>query len=416
MRKSDILNYSIILLSVILLSCSSDREIRHSFTVEEVDGVLTAVTTGGPKYSEELFTYEKVLTLKQDPTVPESLLNEPPVFTMDQRRMFYVEDMLSRRIAVFDSTGHYSHSIGRKGTGPGEFRWVEIIDVRGDTLILHDGFQRRTTRFLCDGTLLDVFTFPLTGPLAHPGTPYSTVEGQWLLFKRPTEVEANLRFAQVKIITLTAQLDTFGVIESSQVPTHFRSNISVDGATGIISNPIPFNAWPNAEYVYGKGILVTTGEEPVLYWYKLDGTLIQKVILDLAPRLVTSQEKNAYIAEVNRQIDEATTELRRNSFIAEKEGLIFPETKSFWSGVLVDDEGFIWLRVTESPDERELAGGGRAYYVLSPEGEFLGTTRTPANGQVVQGNFLAIMTDPETEEQVPTVWRLVPQAEGFIYP
>ena len=404
----------LILLTLILASCSIKQ--NHSFDVDTENGIRIAVNHGGPKYSEELFTYEKVLTLKQDPMVPESLLNEPPVFTMDQRRMFYVEDLLSRRIAVFDSMGQYSHSIGRRGTGPGEFRWVEIVDIRGDTLILHDDFQRRTTRFLVDGTLLDVFTFPPTGPLAHPGTPYRTVEGQWLLFKRQTEVEADIRFTQVKIITLTAQLDSFGVIESSRVPTSSRSIISIEGETGPISIPIPFNAWPNAEYVYGKGILVTTGEEPVLYWYKLDGTLIQKVILDLAPRLVTSLEKNAHIAEVNRQIDEATTELRRNLFIAEREGLIFPETKSFWSGVLVDDKGFIWLRVTESPDERELAGGGRAYYVLSPEGEFLGTTRTPANGQVVQGNFLAIVTDPETEEQVPTVWRLVPAAEGFIYP
>ena len=43
-------------------------------------------------------------------------------------------------------------------------------------------------------------------------------------------------------------------------------------------------------------------------------------------------------------------------------------------------------------------------------------SRMPARGQIVRRNLLAFVTDPETDEEVPTVWRLVPQAEGFIYP
>lgn len=410
--------FQFLLTGLLLYACGRTPENpTHVFQITDDGGVLTVVNSGGPRFAGELFRYEKILELEQDPEQPESLLATPESLTMDDRGFFYVQEMLDRCIAVFDSTGHYSHSIGRRGTGPGEFRWIEIIDIRGDTLILHDDIQRRTTRFLLDGTLLDVFTFPTTGPLAHPGdVPFRTTEGLWLLFKRPTKVEADLRFAQVKIITLTAQLDTFGVIESSQVPTHFRSNISVGDKTGIMSSPIPFNAWPDAEYVPGKGVLITTGEEPVLWWYRLDGTLLQKVFLDLVPRLVTSQEKNAYIAEISRQIEEADTELERSSGIAKKKDLIFPETKSFWGDVFVDDRGYIWLRMTESSEERELAGGGRAYYVLSPEGEYLGRTRTPAIGNAVRGCFLAILTDPETDERVPTVWRLIPAVESFIYP
>ena len=154
----------------------------------------------------------------------------------------------------------------------------------------------------------------------------------------------------------------------------------------------------------------------MLWWYRLDGTLEQKVTLDLAPRFVTRQEKDTRIAQINKQIEDAYSELQRNYYIATRDGLLFPDTKSYWYDVFVDDRGYIWLQITESPEERQLAGSGRAYYVLSPEGEYLGRTRAPAIGNVVQGCYLAILTDPDTDDEVPTVWRLVPQAEGFKYP
>ena len=197
----------------------------------------------------------------------------------------------------------------------------------------------------------------------------------------------------------------------------FLSTISVQDEESRISLPIPFNARPNAEYVAGKGLLLTTGAEPVLWWYRLDGTLEQKVTLDLAPRIVTEQEKNARIAQINRQIRNADSDLQRNYYIATREGLVFPETKSYWDIVIVDDRGYIWLQITESPEERQLAGGGRAYYILSPEGEYLGRTRAPVIGNVVQDcSLLGFYTDSGTDERIPTVWRLIPQAEGFVYP
>jgi len=88
-----------------LTQCSSDRAISHSFKVEEIDGVLIAVNTGGPRFAEELFSCEQVLTLKQDSSQPESLLNQPESITMDERGFFYIQDSGNRRIAVFDSTG-----------------------------------------------------------------------------------------------------------------------------------------------------------------------------------------------------------------------------------------------------------------------------------------------------------------------
>jgi hypothetical protein len=408
-------NSILLLLAFASIKCSAEQE--HSFKFVQEDGVGTAVNKGGPRFSEELFTYEKILTLNQDPARPESFLNQPTSFTMDQRGFFFVDDTWNNRIAVFDSTGHYVKSIGKAGNGPGEFRLAHLQDLRGDVLILYDSLRRRTTRYRTDGTLLDIFTYPTTGSLANPGIPLQTVEGPWLLFKRPSEQQGDIRYSRVRVITLTAQLDTLGVIETPLVPDSFESDFSYQGEESSISLPIPFSARPVAEYVADRGLLLTTGAEPVLWWYRLDGTLAQKVTLDLAPRIVTKEEKDTRIAQVNQQIEEADSELRRNYYIATREGLVFPETKPHWNDVFVDDGEYIWLRITESPEERQLAGGGRAYYVLSPEGEYLGRTRAPATGKVVRGCLLlGFVTDPDTDDEIPTVWQLVPQAEGFKYP
>ncbi len=336
---------------------------------------------------------------------------------MDQRGFFFVEDVWSNRIAVFDSTGRFTRSIGRAGHGPGEFRLLHLQDIRGDVLVLYDSLKRRTTRYRTDGTLLDVFTYPTTGPLAYPGIPFQTDEGPWLLFKRPSEREGDISYSRIQIVTLSAQLDTLGVIETPQIPGSFISVFTYEGEENPIALPIPFSARSDAEYVAGRGLLLTNGAEPILWWYSLDGTLEQIVTLDLIPRNVTEQEKDTRIAQISRQIEEADSELRRNYYIATREGLVFPETKPYWDDVLVDDRGYIWLHITESPEERQLAGGGRAYYFLSPEGEYLGRTRAPAIGYVVQDCYLLGFTShPETDERIPTVWRLAPVAEGFIYP
>ena len=54
---------------------AAGQESRHEFTLIEENGVPTALTRGGPKYSEPLFTFEKIhigevvldLTVVQEP-------------------------------------------------------------------------------------------------------------------------------------------------------------------------------------------------------------------------------------------------------------------------------------------------------------------------------------------------------------
>lgn len=65
----------------------------------------------------------------------------------------YVLEMMGLQIRVFDEDGEFLHRIGRQGEGPGEFRDVSALGVRGDTLWAYDRQIRRLTLFDREGRL-----------------------------------------------------------------------------------------------------------------------------------------------------------------------------------------------------------------------------------------------------------------------
>ncbi len=94
----------------------------HRFELGEDNGVPTATNHGGPRFTGELFRYEKVVELNTDDGNPESVLHQARVFTMDENGFFYVADARRHRVAVFDPDGNYRRSIGQEGDGPGDLR------------------------------------------------------------------------------------------------------------------------------------------------------------------------------------------------------------------------------------------------------------------------------------------------------
>ncbi len=399
--------------------CSTRQGDEHAFQVRDIGGVMTAVNSGGPKYSEELFTYEKVLTLQQDPDRPESLLHNAFSLTMDQEGIYYVEDHDNYRIAVFDSEGNYVRSIGRQGEGPGEFtRGWRLRSLQGDRLTVYDRANRRATLLRTDGTVEDIFTLPKA--VSNISEMYRTPENHWVALHSIFAERAALRYERAGFTTIDTELDTLGSAETEMLPTssQYQIVLDIEGERMELPGwmPMVFAPRPEADYMPGSGVLLTTGKEPVLSWYRTDGTCYRRITLDIPVRPLTDKEKNDYLTQLDSRIDEQEEGRFKVSLRRARKTMVFTETKGCWSSVMVDDAGYIWLQVPESREERQAAGSGYLYRLLDPSGEYLGLTRLPAEGEIRQGCLLAIDFDPDTDEEIPTVWRLIPQVEGFRYP
>jgi hypothetical protein len=405
-------------LMVVAMSACSGRSgnPEHDFRVREVDGILVASNTGGPRFSENLFLFEKELSLVQDPGRPESLLSRPTDLFRDEEGVFYVEDGSNCRIAVFDREGQYVRDIGRQGSGPGEFSrfgWG-LAGLEDGVLTVHDYMLRRTTRYRTDGSLLEVI--PRPAPVSGVNVTYLPVSGTYIVVGEIFEPGESVARMGATFRTISADGDTIGMAGTATVPSQYLIIRPWAHPTNQrMWLPIPFTSSPEVLYIRRKGILMTTGAEPVLRLYELEGRLLKEITLDLPPRPVTQREKNERLRILDERIEQSEGTAKEEARVMRRE-IRFPEHKAFWTWVRCDDRGYLWLEVPESEEEKELQGGGYLYRVLDPEGEYLGTARTPVRGIVRHGRLLGFVTDPETDERIPTVWRLVPQARGFRYP
>jgi 6-bladed beta-propeller len=63
----------------------------------------------------------------------------------------YVADEMQAAVSVYDAGGRLLRRIGRKGNGPGEFMWLGLVGLKGDSIWTYDGQQRRLTLFESNG-------------------------------------------------------------------------------------------------------------------------------------------------------------------------------------------------------------------------------------------------------------------------
>ena len=123
-------------LCLVAWSYQSDQS-SHSFQIHEENGVTMAVTGGGPKYSGDLFTYEKVMVIDTEQS-EETLLYAPTQILSDDAGNCYIMDVGLGTILKFDADGMYIRSIGQKGQGPGEFNFGQIQLVHQNVIQVFD--------------------------------------------------------------------------------------------------------------------------------------------------------------------------------------------------------------------------------------------------------------------------------------
>ncbi len=343
---------------VILAACSGGE--RHRFRVDEVDGVRTARTTGGPRFPGELFTYEEFLTLHQDPVVPGSMLDRPTLATRDASGAFYVADTGSSRIVVFDAEGRFVRTLGSAGEGPGQWMNLLLQGIEGGVVHTIDFARGRLIRYRSGGELLEEVVVPIEWRSGTYGL-YPLVDQRMVLL--------NLNDAP------DGTREAIGMVLTDRMRRHWSV------ATGRFDETTL--AFPCARYFDGLGIVLSTGLNSRLDVYPVDGSAVHRI---------------------------------------EVAGL----TEPAWACVGRDDRGYWWLRVPDEPGAGE--GVGARWRLLSPEGEWLGETRTPESAPVpdvqsrllpvsVAGDLLlGVRSAPGDERYEVVVWRMIPAAEGFTWP
>jgi len=406
-----------------LTSCSSDESVdrSHSFRTYREDGVVIAETTGGPKYKGELFRYEKILELKEDTSNDESMFYRPwgimyrpwGIMEGDDGR-YYMNDGGHKRIMVYDPEGNYLFGFGRGGQGPGEFERPLLISAKDDRICIYDGDLYRISWFNMEGVLQETIRLP--DVMGRPMSFYLGPDRALIGFRTIRPRGSSFTYEQGFTIAATPEGDTLAYCQTEQVQVGVRTTVDQGGRPLPTGGPIYFSPKARGLYHPAHGIVMTTGEEPELHCYDLTGQLTRIIRIDLEPEPVTQEDRAKILAESDRDIAESEG-MARAIHTAVRKVVTFRDHKAYWDWIEVDTEGYLWLKIPEWYYDLEGQGIGARFHVISPEGEYLGTSRQPTMmGDMANGNIYLIESDPETAAETPTIYRIIPAVRGLKYP
>jgi hypothetical protein len=288
----------------------------------------------------------------------------------------------SGEVRVYDPSGVFVRSLGRRGEGPGEFQRPALAGVLGgDTLVVADMQLRRITlvhpvagvvgsarvaedlggAVLPQGMLADR-TVVLGGGFYWSGSSGETLtEG----YSRPP--------TSYRSCSLEGDLVTdFGEFPGSEFNVQIRS---VGGGMAMSARLIPFGKYP-MQTVSPGFLHVGSGESWEVRSYRPSGELARIVRLDRELRPVRREDLEAYVREA---VAEATDPAQAQEIRRGIEALPTPDFMPASASLHADHHGYLWVERYRAPGEEPAV-----HDVLDPEGRLVGWVSLPAGLQILE--------------------------------
>lgn len=156
MKNKTRANSILILFSILLISTSCGKQKEEwKGKIEVEDGVIVVKNPKEPIYDESIFSLEEELTITGEEGKEGQMFMNIVSIDVSEDGTIYVLDGKAANIKVFDSSGKFLKTIGRRGQGPGEFGRPEGFSITPlDEIAVNDP-GRRSIQFLDkDGNFL----------------------------------------------------------------------------------------------------------------------------------------------------------------------------------------------------------------------------------------------------------------------
>lgn len=245
---------------------SSACEPAHSVAARRDSAGVAIVTSAEPAWDHsESWRLDSMPDLDiGDDTDPHSLFSSiASVLTLSRGRIV-VADAEAGELRIFDSTGAWKQTLGRRGEGPGEFADIRLVAAdQWDTLRVVDENLGRITIFHPDTGLVRTVLQP-------PGLPWAEAPIAWLDSGRwlyegergpstpsPPGIWRDTSLVIITSAAMDAVIDTVGTFAGTE-----RLILEADfqGRTLSMMAPLPFGL-DGSIVSDGERIAVATGEE-----------------------------------------------------------------------------------------------------------------------------------------------------------
>lgn len=375
MRKKSTTASALTLILVITFGCTKTEEqdqTEWKGTIEIEDGVKVVKNPAEPLFGELVFDLEEDLSIGREDD-DNYLFFRAADIALDSEENIYVLEYRNCRLQKFDKSGNFLKTIGRKGQGPGEFeRPLEVcIAKTTENIYVKDG--RKIKIFDRQGNYLrDILT------KSYPYNIFLDSEGNiWGKFSVTQETGQALAFDQV-----SPQGDILKNVASFPSGATFsRSGDTTWGISHGYMYDLAVSKIHDQSFIYGYS------KDYELHVIDSQGEPLFRIRKSESTHPVTEKEKD----KIRGQFENIPESVRK--------AIQFPEHRPFFSSILSDSQGRIYVHRIKSPlDEAK----GIRFDVFSREGYYLYWTTLQNWPELIDSGYLYTITrsDETGEEQI----------------
>jgi hypothetical protein len=378
------------------------RTAEWTAAVDTIGDTIRVRTTGGQMWPSDARLESEVAIGVLD-GAPEYQFGNIRALTAGPDGRIYVLDSHGPVVRMYAADGTYLQDVGREGEGPGEYKQPDsgLAFLPDGRLALRDPGNGRISLYSADGEYLD--SWPVAGSMNTSNPMVVTRSGIAL-----TPVIKNLGASVTEWERGMARYHPDGTIDTVDVPDlgHEDAMVSGESENSSSQSSVPFTASLQVAYSPLGYFVAGVSDE---YSFKLlptDAPVVE-ISMDHEPVPVDPDEAAIRREQIERNFRDNFPGWRWN-------GPPIPDVKPAYEGLMVSEEGRIWVQVA-APSERYMSEDERraeeerlerpvnpyrspvVFDVFEPTGEYLGRVATPAGFQ----------TYPQPVIRDRTVWAVV---------
>jgi sugar lactone lactonase YvrE len=346
-------------LTGVLLACGGAERPEWAGTIDTLPGggVLVTNPAEGVWGGEARWEVVEELRIGSAEGDGPELFGRLGMLAEDAGGRIWVFESVEQEFKVFDQTGRFIRTVGRRGGGPGEMQRASGVAVMPDgRLLVVDMPGARITAFDTAGSYLA--GYPISGGFTLIPWPGGVDRDGYLYNAVPRIVGGEFTIALVRYDSALTPLDTLlpPTWESQEYFEHQRGD-------NFARASVPYTSSLNWRLTKdGDFWSLLTGPYELVR-QSGSGDTLRVVTKPFTPVAVSSEEKDSAVARLKWFTDEGGTVDRGR----------IPNTKPAALGFLVAEDGHLWVSATRA-DTSDI---NRVFEIFDPDGRYLGTVRLP---------------------------------------
>lgn len=293
-----------------------------------------------------------------DSTLPEDAILEIPVdITCDSEGNVYVLDQKANNVKIFNSSGKYLRTIGRRGRGPGEFNAPHHFTFAKDRLVIWDQENYRICTISPEGKFLKSIKSSMMG--AWPYKLRSLPNGDIIIERLKLSFTDKPQDFSLEIFSPDLRLKKVFYLKKVW-PYKYSKTL---GKT----LPAPFYFYIYWDVTPDGRIVIGFSEKNEIEIHDPFGGILSSFSHPYEPVKLNEQDKKEFLDGITYVIDG-----RRAPYPdVYKKNTEFPKFKPAFFNILVDSQGNILVSRYRNNRHEDY----RSFDVFSPDGDFINTVQ-----------------------------------------